>query len=110
LRHVEFEPGFLNRMRHIRRKPFDSDDLLLLGHRADRHAARACCDPIDMHGAGAALSDAATVFGAGQADLFADDPEQGRIGLDLHLTHRAVDRQSCHGCPLSNDLDCLDRL
>src|SRR5262249_9139021 len=37
---------------------------------------------IDMHGARAALRDAAAVLGAGQADVLADRPEQWRVPLD----------------------------
>ena len=46
------------------------------------------CDlAVDVHRAGAALRDAAAVFGAGEADLLADDPQERRVGLDLHVAH-----------------------
>ena len=41
---------------------------------------------VDVDRAGAALRDAAAVLGAGQADLLADDPQQRRIVLHLHVT------------------------
>ncbi len=40
---------------------------------------------VDVHRAGAALRDAAAVFGAGQADVLADHPQQRRVVLDLHV-------------------------
>ena len=54
-------------------------------HVADADRAGALHLAVDVHGAGAALRDAAAVFGAGQADLLADDPQQRRVGLDLHV-------------------------
>ncbi len=45
---------------------------------AGRHA-------VDVHGAGAALRDAAAVFGAGQADVLADHPKQRRVGIDVDV-------------------------
>src|SRR5207245_1540728 len=47
---------------------------------------------------GAALRDPAAVFGAGEAHLLADHPEQGGIGLRLHVAHPAVDIELCHRC------------
>jgi hypothetical protein len=49
-----------------------------------------------MHGAGAALRDAAAVFGAGQADLFPQHPEQGRVGVDIDLMSFSIDAESSH--------------
>ena len=43
---------------------------------ARRHA-------IDVHGAGAALRDAAAVLGAGQPELLAQHPQQRRIGFGI---------------------------
>ena len=43
-----------------------------------------------MDGAGAALGDAAAIFGAGQADLIAEHPQQGRFGLDIELVARRL--------------------
>ena len=54
--------------------PFDGGDL------ADRRTAETGVDagahrlPVDMDGAGAALRDAASVLGAGEAELVADHP------------------------------------
>ena len=54
---------------------------------------------VEVHGAGAALRDAAAVLGARQADLLANDPQQRRVGFHLHVTDPAVDVQLCHGLP-----------
>ncbi len=51
----------------------------------ERHRAGPHGDAVDMHRAGAAGRDAAAVLGAGQADLFPQHPEQGRVGIGLHL-------------------------
>ena len=67
---------------------------------ADPDRARALHLAVDVHRAGAALRDAAAVFGAGEPDLLADDPQQRRIGLDLHVTDLAVDVELCHERPL----------
>src|SRR5256885_7454181 len=42
----------------------------------------------------AALRDAAAVLGAGEADLLADHPEQGRGRIDVDLVGLAVDCQA----------------
>src|SRR5438270_12001321 len=44
-----------------------------------------------MDGAGAALRDAASVLGAGEADLVADDPQQRSVRITVELATRAVD-------------------
>ena len=57
---------------------------------ARRHA-------VDVHRAGAALRHAAAVLGAGQPELLAQHPEQGRVGFGLELAYLAVDVQAWHG-------------
>jgi hypothetical protein len=44
-----------------------------------------------MHGAGATLGNAATVFGPGQAEGIAQDPQQGSPGLGIDLIRFAID-------------------
>src|SRR6185437_3373135 len=84
LRHVIGHPGLLHLVqRAVAGETFDRDDLLADGF-ADRDAAGAHRDPIDMDGAGAALCNAASVFGAGQPDALADCPKQRRIVLDVY--------------------------
>jgi hypothetical protein len=61
--------------------------------RGDGPHAAACGHAVDVHGAGAAGRDAAAVFGAGQAELLAQDPQQRRVVLRFELTHGTVDVQ-----------------
>ena len=65
-------------------------------HGADGNGAGPLDFAIDMDGAGAALRDAAAIFGAGESHLLADDPEQRRIVLHLDFTELAVDVELCH--------------
>src|SRR5689334_5176661 len=53
-----------------------------------------------MHRARSALRNAACVFGAGEADLFAYRPQQGRTGVDVDVIRTAIDIKSCHGSSL----------
>ena len=68
LRHVVVEPGLL----HLVQTPSgDRPSMVVICAPAtalDGHRAGARRDSVDMHGAGAALGDAATVFGAGHAE------------------------------------------
>src|SRR5229473_594900 len=74
LRDVIGDPGLLHLVqRALRRQPFDGDDLLADGL-ADLHAAGSHRDAVDVNRAGAALCNAATIFGAGQAGVFPDRP------------------------------------
>src|SRR5216683_3417072 len=74
LRHVVVDPGLLHLVQGAASgETFNGGDLLANGF-ADLYAARAHRHAIDMDGAGPALCNAATVFGAGQADIFPDRP------------------------------------
>ena len=96
LRHVAIDPGLLHLVQHaIRRQPFDGGDLFA-GGLGDQHAAGADRDAVDVNGAGAALCNAATIFGAGQAGVFPDRPQERRIRLDIQFKCFAVDREVCH--------------
>src|SRR2546429_8461367 len=44
-----------------------------------------------MHGAGAALRDAASVLGTGEAKVVADDPQQRSVRITVEFATRAVD-------------------
>jgi hypothetical protein len=46
-----------------------------------------------MHGARAALSDAAAELGARQPDVVADHPEKGRLWIGIDGMHGSVDGQ-----------------
>src|SRR5437867_10576760 len=83
LRDVERRPGLLHGMRARGRQPLDRDDLVGGLHASNRQDARAHQLAVDVHGAGAALRDAAAVLGARQAHLLADGPQERRVGLYL---------------------------
>ena len=51
---------------------------------------------VDMHGAGTALRDTAAVFGAGQADVLANRPEQRRVRIDVDVIVFAIDIEANH--------------
>src|SRR5207302_5465941 len=68
LRYIVINPGLLYLVQGaVGGEALDSDDLLG-ADRADRDRTGAGRDTIEMHGASAALGDAAAVFRAGQAD------------------------------------------
>src|SRR4029453_11692342 len=72
LRYVQLSPSLLDRMIAIGAKALDGDDRLVdVTH---PHPAGAGGDTIELNRAGAALLDAAAIFGASQTDDVADDP------------------------------------
>src|SRR5580704_10019318 len=96
LRHIEFEPGLLDRMQlSVLGNCFDRGDLLG-ADRSDRDLAGTCGDAVDVHGAGATLGNAATVFGAGESDGVADHPEQWRVGFNVYVVRLSVDGKGNH--------------
>src|SRR4029078_6720184 len=85
LRHVEVDPGLLNLGKGaVLGQTFYRRDLLADGI-AGGHAARTSRRAVNVHGAGAALCDSASVFCAGHADGIADDPQQWRIGFHIDI-------------------------
>jgi hypothetical protein len=101
LGHIDLSPGLLHRVRGIRRQALDGDDDVGFLDVAERDLAGARHLAVEMNRAGAALGDAAAIFGAGQADMFANDPQQGRVGLRRYFPHRSVDVEFCHMLPPS---------
>src|SRR5450830_1319536 len=96
LRHVAVEPSFLHAVHDaVLRETFDGRDLLP-DRVADLHATGARCYAVNVHGAGAALGDAAAVFGAGQADLFPQHPQQWGRGIDVDILGFSVDGETGH--------------
>jgi hypothetical protein len=101
LRDVLLDPGLLHgrQRRAGRREAFDRRDLLPDGGGRgdlaglDRRA-------VQVHRAGAALTDAAAVFRADEAERIAQHPEQRRRGIDVVADGMpaAVDGQSQHAC------------
>src|SRR3954447_14224536 len=96
LRHVVVEPGLLHLVQFaVGGEPLDRRDLL--GHRRiDRHGARAGRDSLDVHSAGAALSDPTAVFRSGQAKRVTQDPEERHARIDIGLVILAVDVERNH--------------
>src|SRR5207302_2416347 len=97
--HVDRRPGLLHGVRAGGRQAFDGDDPVRGLHAADGEDAGPRQLAVDVHRAGAALRDAATILGACQADLLTDDPEQRRVRLHLHITDSAIDVELRHGPP-----------
>jgi hypothetical protein len=58
-----------------------------------------------VNGAGAALGHPAAIFGAGEADLFADDPQERGVRLHLHVANISIDVELCHEFPLASFFD-----
>ena len=87
----------MHRMRCAGRQPLDGDDHVGGLDVAHGNRTGALHLAVDVDRAGAALGDTAAVFGAGQADLLPDDPQQRRVGLDRNIAHGSVDIQLCHG-------------
>src|ERR1700682_4197648 len=74
LRNVVVDPGFLHLVQcAIGGQSLNGGDLLATGF-ADKYAAREHPHALNVDGAGPALCNAATIFGAGQADIFPDHP------------------------------------
>src|SRR5258707_10472783 len=91
LRNVVVDPGLLDFVQGaVGGQPFDRGDLFAAGF-ADQYATGAHRNAIDMDRASSTLRNAATVFGAGQADIFPDRPKQRRIRLDIHVESFAID-------------------
>jgi hypothetical protein len=74
---------------------FDRRDLLA-GEIGDRQDAGAQCPAVDMHGAGAALRNAAAEFCPGQPDDVAQDPQQWHVVRDADFICLPVDSQARH--------------
>ena len=72
------------------RQPLDRRDRRAVG--LDReHQARVDAQAVDEDGARAALADQAALLGAGQAEVVAQDLEQGVVGRDVERARAAVD-------------------
>src|SRR5437879_791954 len=96
LRHVLGDPGPLHGVAPARRQPFDRGHALP-GRRRDRHHAGAHRGAVEMHGAGAALGDAASELRAGEAEVVAQHPQERRVGRDVHGLAFAVDGEDDRG-------------
>src|SRR6266851_1909846 len=104
LRDVDGGPSFLHGMRRVWGEALDGDDAVGGLHVSDPDRAGALHLVIDVNRAGAALCDSTAIFGAGEADLLADDPQERGICLHLHVAHAAVDVELRHGRPRESEL------
>src|SRR5258706_338134 len=77
---------------------FEGGDLAVTD-RPDRQHAGPYGLTIEMHGAGAALGDAAAEFRTGHAQNIAQGPEQRRVGRDVYVAGLAVDLERDHRIP-----------
>src|SRR6185312_6396582 len=93
LRDLLGDPGDLQRM--VAAEAFDGGDLL--AHRVLRRGlAGAHGGAIEMYRTGAAQSGAATELRPGHLQVLANDPQQGRVVLDIDLLLLTVDGESEH--------------
>src|SRR5262245_39142853 len=97
LRNIIGDPGLLHLVQGAvgTAEPLDGGDVLA-GGLADRHAAGAHRHAVDMDRAGAALCNAASVFGSRQSDVLADCPKKRRIVFDVDADCLAVDVEVGH--------------
>jgi hypothetical protein len=95
LRDLLGDPGELDAVRALRVQSLDGRDA----------AVREIAQPglpgahrlaVHMHRAGAALGDAAAVLRAGQAEVVAQRPEQGHVGVEVKAAHLTVHGQFDH--------------
>src|SRR5580693_114015 len=90
LRHLQIEPGLLQRMVAVGRQPFDGGDVLAR-HHGHRRLARAHRLAVEMHRAGAAHAGAAAIFRAGELEVLAHNPEQRRFRAGIHTCRLVID-------------------
>src|SRR5580704_12293969 len=90
LRHLQIEPGLLQRMVAVGRQALDGGDVLAR-HHGDRRLARAHRLAVEMHRAGAAHAGAAAVFRAGELEVLAHNPEQRRFRTGIHTGRFVID-------------------
>jgi hypothetical protein len=95
LRNIQFAPGLLNRMVAGRVKAFDRGDFAA-DHIGNRRDAGAHGVLVDHNGAGAAERLAAAKFGACQAHLIAEKPEQRKVGIAIPVLLLAINLQLDH--------------
>src|SRR5262245_20118644 len=90
LRYIDFDPSPLHRMTHIRRKTFDRGDVLA-GNARNRCAARSSRHSVDVYGTCAAKLQAATKFGARQAQRVPQNPKQRHLSRDVDASSFPVE-------------------
>src|SRR5205807_6074652 len=92
---VDLDPCLLQRITEIGRETFDCGDLLAGGVRNTLHT-RADRLSVQVNCAGAAESHTTAVLSSGQAQRFAQHPEQRRARVGIDREFFAVDSKSNH--------------
>src|SRR5262245_25986577 len=99
LRDLYFQPRLLYWVAQVAREPFDRGHDLPFGarHRSDAGTDRVA---VEINRAATAESHAATIFRAGQPEVFAQNPQQRLFRLGLNRDQLAVDSEDnlFHGC------------
>jgi hypothetical protein len=80
-------------MRAIGRETFDGAHLFA-GRRADERLTRPDRFAVEVHGAGSALSDPASILRPREPEDIAERPQQRHRRVDLERPRDAIDRQS----------------
>src|SRR5437016_3942933 len=90
------EPRLLDTVqRALLRQAFDRHHALAFDFR-HRHRARANRLAVDVHGACAALRDAAAVFRSGQSGLLTQRPEERRAWIDFEIRGLSIENKAGH--------------
>ncbi len=92
LRHVQLDPGFLQRVSGVGGETFDRGDLRV-AQRRNRQQAGSRGLSVEVHCASATLADAAPVFGADKPDMIAKNPEQRCIGCCVDAVRLPINRK-----------------
>src|SRR5580704_10146778 len=95
LRNLKLKPCRLQRMLALRIEPFDRRDLRP-SDGAKRGDARSRRASFHVHRAGAAKTDPAAEFGAGETDLVADYPQQRRVIRTVDRDAASVEFEGGH--------------
>src|SRR5215831_9023069 len=100
LRHLLLHIGLLDRMRLLGRAEAGEGDDLAAAYRRDRRHAGAHRLAVDVHGAGAALRQAAAEMRIVERELVAQRVEQRHVGIGVDRVDLAVhvEGHSGHGC------------
>jgi len=89
LRHLRLQPSLLQRMRSIRRKPFDGANLAV-AHSRNPHSARAFRDAVNLHGARPAISLPAPKFRPSKLQRIPQNPKQRRLRRNIHTQNLPI--------------------
>src|SRR5215813_6033653 len=100
--HVVLDPGPLHLVQSAAvGKPLDRRDVLAVGG-ADGKRAGAHRLALNMNCTGAALGNTAAILGAGQPNLFSNDPQQRSVRVHFDRMGLPIDDQPSHSPPPTN--------